>query len=417
LTWSLSDAGVLSGATADGTVLVTSAGATAYDATKDEHTGLPLHSAPLNLALTGVPGVQQLVVTVPSALLNDPATVFPVTIDPSTSWSKTAHTYVDSGFATTSYYNANVLLGVGTYNGGTNKNRTMFAFNTGGILGKHVITATINLNEAGSWNCTAQPFDLWSVGAFGSTTTWNTQAAAVTKYATITAAKGYSSACPAGNIAGDVTSWAAAVAAGSNSTSYLELRAQSETDNNQWKKFNPAAIVTLTYDSYPGTPTGRTVTPCTAQCSSPTLTNTTTPSLGAFTTDPDGQTLRSTTKSIAALLSRLAGWFRPVRSPSHPAASPTGNRPGWPTAAATSTRCRPTTASIMGNRRVTCRSRSIPVPRRHRRSAPAPTRPAVGPVPPRAVLPGPTVRRIATSTPTGWTRPTGRPGRAVPRRR
>jgi RHS repeat-associated protein len=292
LVWSLSDAGVLSGADATGRVLVTSAGAAAYDASRDQRTGQPLHSTPLQLALTGSVGAQRLTVTLPNNLLTDPGTVFPVTIDPSTSWSKTAHTYVDSGFATTSYYNANVLLGVGTYNAGSNKNRTMFAFNTAGILGKHVISATINLNEAGSWSCTAQPFDLWSVGAFSSSTTWNTQPAVNTKYATITAAKGYSSACPAGNVTGDVTGWGAAVAAGSNATSYLELRAQSETDNNQWKKFNPAAIVSLTYNSYPGQPTGRTVSPCSAQCSAPTLTNTPTPSLGAYTTDPDGQTLR-----------------------------------------------------------------------------------------------------------------------------
>src|SRR6185437_2551358 len=146
---------VLSGATAAGTVVVTSSGATAYDSTRDDHTGLPLHSTPLQLGLSGAPGAQRLVVTVPSSLLDDPATVFPVTIDPSTSWSKTAHTYVDSGFATTSYYNANVLLGVGTYNGGANKNRTMFAFNTAAILGKHVLSASINLNEAGAWSCTA----------------------------------------------------------------------------------------------------------------------------------------------------------------------------------------------------------------------------------------------------------------------
>jgi hypothetical protein len=292
LSWSLSDAGVLSGMDGSGSVVVTSAGASAYDATADPHTGMPLHSAPLRLALSGGVGAQRLSISLPAALLSDPSTVFPVTIDPSTSWSKTAHTYVDSGFATTSYYNANVLLGVGTYNGGSNKNRTLFAFNTANILGKHVISATLNLNEAGSWSCTAQPFDVWSVGAFGSSTTWNSQPAVNTKYATITAAKGYSSACPAGNVTGDVTGWAAAVAAGSNATSYLELRAQSETDNNQWKKFNPAAIVSLTYNSYPGQPAGRTVSPCSAQCSAPTLTNTATPSLGAYTTDPDGQTLR-----------------------------------------------------------------------------------------------------------------------------
>jgi hypothetical protein len=87
LVWSLSPAGVLAGADATGKVVVTSAGAQAFDSSRDEHTGQPERSVPLALSLSGAAGAQRLTVGIPAALLQDPGTVFPVTIDPSASWS------------------------------------------------------------------------------------------------------------------------------------------------------------------------------------------------------------------------------------------------------------------------------------------------------------------------------------------
>lgn len=73
----------------------------------------------------------------------------------------------------------------------------------------------------------------------------------------------------------------------------MEIRSQNETNDAYWKKFNPSATVSVTYNSYPGQPTGRSVTPCWAQCSTaPIMTNSLTPALTANTTDPDpGTTL------------------------------------------------------------------------------------------------------------------------------
>jgi RHS repeat-associated protein len=292
LTWSLSSAGVLVGKNAAGAVVVTSSGARAYDSSLDPHTGDPVHSVPLALSLSGAVGAQKLTVAIPAALLSDPGTVFPVTIDPSASWAKSAWTYVDSGYSSTSYYNANDVARVGTYDSGSHADRSLFQFGTYGLHGKHILAATISLNETWSWSCTARAFDIWSVGAFSSSTTWANQPALYTRWATITSAKGYSSACPAGNVTADVTAWAVAAAGNSNTYNDLELRSPSETDNTYWKKFNPAVTVSVSYNSYPGTAAGKSVKPCSAVCTGTVLTNSVTPKLTGVTSDADGGTLR-----------------------------------------------------------------------------------------------------------------------------
>jgi len=293
LTWSLNSAGVLTGVDGAGKAVVTSAGAMAWDSTRDPHTGNPVHVVPLTLSLSGVAGVQKLSVSVPGALLGDPATVYPVTIDPTTVWSKTKWTYVDSGFPTTSYYNSASDARVGTYDAGAHRDRSLFTYATANLYGKHIIEAHINFNETWSWSCSARSFSIVSAGAgFGSGTTWNNQPATGATYATVTSAKGASSACPAGTVTAPFTNWATAAAGNALATNTIEIKAGSETDSYYWKKFSNNPAISVQYNSYPGSPAGRSITPCTANCASPVYTNTTTPRLTANTTDPDGSALR-----------------------------------------------------------------------------------------------------------------------------
>jgi RHS repeat-associated protein len=294
LTWSLQDGGVLVGTDTNGTAVVTSAGASAWDATLGAHTDEPLHSTLLRLSLTGPVGSQVLHVATPRDLLTDPATVFPVTIDPSATWSETAWTYVDSGYPNTSYYNAAGPAKVGTFDSGADKDRSLFRFGTAGLAGKHILSATFRIWEKWSWSCTPRTVDLWGVpGSFNSSTTWNNQPGVGVKRASITAAKGYDDvSCPAGSVSADVTDWVQVVADAGVSYDELELRAASETDNTYWKKFNIDPHVTVSYNSYPGTPGSLSVKPCTSQCSPTVLTNTTTPNLTGKTSDPDGGSLR-----------------------------------------------------------------------------------------------------------------------------
>jgi YD repeat-containing protein len=293
LTWSI-DGGVLTARDASDTMVVTSAGASAWDATRGEHTDEPLRTANLTLSLSGTAGAQVLHVATPRALLNDPATVFPVTIDPSATWSETAWTYVDSGFPSTSYYNDAGPAKVGTFNSGGDKDRTLFRFGTAGLAGKHIINATFHIWEKWSWSCTARAFDIWGVpGSFNSGTTWNNQPGLGVKRATITAAKGYDDvSCPAGGVSADLTDWTQVVADAGVSYDELELRSPNETDNTYWKKFNIDPHLSITYNSYPGTASSLSVKPCSSQCSATVLTNTTTPTLTGKTSDPDGGTLR-----------------------------------------------------------------------------------------------------------------------------
>jgi RHS repeat-associated protein len=248
--------------------------------------------APLTLSLSGAVGAQKLSVSMPTALLDDPATVYPVTIDPTTAWTKTQWTYVDSGFPTTSYYNSSSDARIGTYNSGANRDRSLFTYATANLHGKHIIEAHINFNETWSWSCSARSFSIVSAGAFGSGTTWNNQPVTGAVYATLTAAKGYSSACPAGTVTSDFTNWATAAAGNTAATNSIEIKAGSETDDTYWKKFANNPGISVNYNSYPGSPTGRSISPCAGSCPSPRYSNSTTPTLTGATTDPDGGTLR-----------------------------------------------------------------------------------------------------------------------------
>jgi RHS repeat-associated protein len=295
LTWSIDDAGVLVGKDASGNLVVSSAGANAWDATRDDHTDQPLHSTKLSLSLSGNPGAQVLHVATPRDLLANTSTVFPVTIDPSATWSTTAWTYVDSSFPATSYFNSAGPARVGTFNSGSSKNRTIYRFDTSGLAGKDIISATFKVFENWSWSCTARAFDIWGIpDGFSSGTTWNNQPALGAKRGTITAAKGYSTACPAGNVSTDITGWAQYLANGNGNpvNNALELRSQDETDNTYWKKFDTSATISLTYNSYPGTAGSLSVAPCSAQCSGTVLTDSATPKLTGKTSDADGGNLR-----------------------------------------------------------------------------------------------------------------------------
>ncbi len=293
LTWSLGTDGVLLGKNVAGATVVSSAGASAWDATRGAHTGEPLHSAPLSLSLTGSVGSQVLHVATPRALLADPATVFPVTIDPSTTWSTTAWTFVDSGYPNTSYFNSSGPAKVGTFNSGGDKDRTLYRFKTTGLASKDVLSATFRVWENWSWSCNRRKVDVWGDGgSITSSTTWKNQPPVATKWATITAAKGYNSSCPAGTVRTSVTGWARRAAGNGKTYNLIELRSPNETDNTFWKKFATKAFVDVTYDSYPGTAVGKSVKPCSAKCLATVLTDSTTPRLTGRTTDPDGGSLR-----------------------------------------------------------------------------------------------------------------------------
>jgi hypothetical protein len=225
---------------------------------------------------------QELQLTAPDGFLADPATVFPVTIDPPATLTRSAFAYLDSAFPSQTYYNDGWdSLGehVGTFNGGGSVNRAMFTFPASGMLGKHIISAHLNTTENYSWSCTASQVDVRHSNPWGAGVTWNNQPALGQVWATASVAHGASGSCPAAAVGFDVTSMVTALVSGGWSTYYVSLLAHNETDNNRWKKFANNPTITITYNSYPGTPAGRSVSGCSFVCSAPVMTKDNTPTL------------------------------------------------------------------------------------------------------------------------------------------
>ncbi len=278
-----------------GKVLAQGSAPVMWDATVDPHAGEHTHRAPVAMTVTGAAGAQVLSVTPDSAFLTDPATVYPVTVDPGTSLARTYWTYVDKAYPTATYWNSTDIARVGTWNAGSQVDRSIFQFNSTPIAGKHVLSATLNLYENWAYSCTASQFDVYAMAAGAtSASSWNTQPAVGTLFASASFAHGGGSACPAQTVGVPVTALAQAFAGTGTAGTQLELRAHNEADSNSWKKFDNNPSMSVTYNSYPATPTSSQTSPagvCTTGAGRPYL-NTTTPTLKATVSDPDGGTLK-----------------------------------------------------------------------------------------------------------------------------
>ncbi|MEU7858133.1 phospholipase A2 [Nonomuraea sp. NPDC049141] len=235
-----------------------------------------------------------------AALLADPATVFPVTIDPSFTAAKSAWTYVDSAYPTSSYYNSSNDATAGTADSGGYKRRSFFNMSLSGLgTGKHIISATFNIKETWAWSCSARNVELHRTAAVTSSTTWNNQPASNLSIGAKNVAYGWSSSgaggassCPAAWIGWDVTSaLQSIVTAGGTSITFM-VKAGSETDNYYWKRFANNPNVSITYNTIPATPSSLAIAPCTT-CASPALVSSAQPTLSAKVSDTDAQAQRA----------------------------------------------------------------------------------------------------------------------------
>ncbi|MFI7296781.1 FG-GAP-like repeat-containing protein [Streptomyces sp. NPDC050121] len=202
-------------------------------------------------------------------------TTYPVYIDPYVEGSRYSWTIAYKKTPTTAYYN-----GAG-FNGGTTTARAGYENETNGLArsyfrmntknlwstNKQVTKSTFRIKNTWSWSCTAKPVELWRTSAITSSTTWNNRPARQEKMATVTDAKGWSSSCPAGNLAFNVTGGAQDAAAGKWSTITFELAASNESDVYGWKKFDAkSAVLSTEYNTVPNAPTGLDTSPSVGGC-------------------------------------------------------------------------------------------------------------------------------------------------------
>ncbi|MFE9690553.1 RHS repeat-associated core domain-containing protein [Micromonospora sp. NPDC005806] len=234
--------------------------------------------------------------------LKDPATKYPVTIDPQINPLYTSFdTYVKEG-DTVDRSGANDLQ-LGLLAGSPNaKSRAFVHWPTSALAGKQITSATVNFWNFWSNTCTANSWEIWTTGAASSATRWGTQPTWIQKEATSTQTKGYSSACDDGWVSISGTSFFQRAATAGQSTAYMGVRGTDETTGNSFKQFRsrnavdtsqvPYAVVT--YNSYPTVGTRSTVpdSACVIGSSRPQI-NSLTPQLKAVISDGEASSVKA----------------------------------------------------------------------------------------------------------------------------
>ncbi|MBS2966208.1 hypothetical protein KGA66_24400 [Actinocrinis puniceicyclus] len=214
---------------------------------------------------TDASGAQSLVMTLNKAWLDDPARVFPVTVDPTMTVGDAgvrASTYIEYPFSNNYSSTGQLLSGYSDWSSPTVKARSFIYFDSMPVaLGYHVTQANLGIFDVWAASCSAEPFDVypvidpnWTIGSINTQLTWNN-----TTYTgpSVGSSMGEVSASPGAacsNTGGDpstgawmypqlntnvVNQWTS-----TNAGSYhgIEIAAPNESNDLEWKIFDSTAI-------------------------------------------------------------------------------------------------------------------------------------------------------------------------------
>ncbi|WP_371636487.1 DNRLRE domain-containing protein [Streptomyces zaomyceticus] len=202
--------------------------------------------------------------------LNDPATVYPVFIDPTVK----KHTQ-DWTTAYSRHPNATFFNGKDFNKGGTHEARVGFESDSWGtsrsyfniaydknLQGAKIQKATLRLLETYSWSCSARSMSVHHTTAINGRTNWKNAPSLTDGNMAAPSrsfAHGYKSGCRDAYEAFDVTSVAQITADKGKSVITFGLRARDEKSQYSWKKFQAngdnAPVLEVTYNRPPSTPT------------------------------------------------------------------------------------------------------------------------------------------------------------------
>jgi hypothetical protein len=139
-------------------------------------------------------GGVNLIITPDAEFLADPATVYPVTIDPTLELTDpTWDTSVREG--TTTDLSTQSSLQIGGPAG--NVARSFVNFDVSGLKGKHITAATVGFYNSASSSCTNVDWEIWSVMGSNLDTRWTNQPTWKTKEAMSSATKAGPGSCTA----------------------------------------------------------------------------------------------------------------------------------------------------------------------------------------------------------------------------
>ncbi|MGW8604505.1 DNRLRE domain-containing protein [Streptomyces sp. NPDC055893] len=279
-----------------------------WDATVDKASGEHTHRARVAMKVVKVKGGVDLVITPDAGFLADPATKYPVTVDPSTSTlGNLFDTYVQQGETVDWSADTELDLGnPGTKNGdGTWRTaRSFITWNTAPVADALVSSATLSLwnFHSGNTDCTAQPWEVWTANNASTASRWTNQPAMVTKMATSTQTKGSPScsAQPDGWITANVTDLVQHWANNKWAQAGMGLRVTDENDAKEWKRVNSANAasnvpkLTVTYNYRPRTGTKQEAGPPFFSYGGAYAVNTLTPTLRDTFVDANGDKVNGT---------------------------------------------------------------------------------------------------------------------------
>ncbi len=270
---------------------------------EDGPAGEPETVAPLTTTVDGTGADAEIVLTPDMGMLTDPATQFPVTLDPT--FSKTP--FRDVWVQNADYTNGQVgspELRAGTYDGGGHKARSFVDFDTANLDGKHILSATLKARNFHSGSCANGAIRANAINEQWNkdTLTWANQPGVYTgNYDDYANAYGYTGCPDAGwaqwNVIDMVRNWTD----GTWVNRGIRLKAVDETSNATWRKYRSANYTTttsfrphleVTYNSYPNTPGVPSVSPVAGSTTTGLVTRDATPTLSAKVSDPDGGKVR-----------------------------------------------------------------------------------------------------------------------------
>ncbi|MEV7413716.1 phospholipase A2 [Streptomyces sp. NPDC089919] len=274
-----------------------------WGAAMDKASGEPEKISAVDVDIVkGKDGKQVLVLKPSAAFLNDPNLKYPVTIDPTDSlMGAITDTWIQYDDYLTSQRGSTELK-AGTYDG-AEKARSFLQFNVDKYKGKQILDAKLRMYSYYASTCNTANAGVqvrrvtaaWDPSAI----TWANQPATTATGAAVNKdAKGYSSACPAGQSTWELDPIAQSWADGQPNYG-IRLASADESDPLTWRRYRSANYVdgshnptyepslTVNYNTKPGAATP--VSPL-----SGTSTNDTTPTLTGKATDADGNTVQLT---------------------------------------------------------------------------------------------------------------------------
>ncbi|MFJ7903160.1 DNRLRE domain-containing protein [Streptomyces sp. NPDC096198] len=210
-----------------------------WDARVDERSGEHKHSTRVPMTVAQDGDTVELRLTPDPGFLADPATQYPVTVDPATdTLSVMFDTFVQGGDTTDQSASTDLKLGwPGDHIGSTKRiARSFITWETGQFADALVTDAKVELYNYHSWSCERRGWEVWAADPADTSSRWTQQPALKQKTAASTETR--SGSCNnAGWVSADVTELAKTWASAKSATGSVALKAADESDTYSWKRF------------------------------------------------------------------------------------------------------------------------------------------------------------------------------------